>query len=269
MYEYTICEDTFSPASDRSDWSKLIYHAFEQWEEAAPDLITVTRISQGCTSDGGPISNDVPMTMIEAANNESNEVYMVDAGGWLFTEVRILRYNRFFFCITGFPGFSGAPACVISPRYGDYSKGAGMILDEGSVDVLVNVSRATSNSSRNWTLDIPGGDANVDDDDIIFNTCQPRPAATDPDKGFENYALMVHEAGHALGLSDYSDQKAFDTAVAHPSIPDAVMNYDWVAADHNYAKGSAEWSRVDDEPNCSPHPMDIMALHALYQTLNP
>ena len=60
-----------------------------------------------------------------------------------------------------------------------------------------------------------------------------------------------------------------DTAVAHPSIPNAVMNYDWDAADHNYAKGSAEWSRVDDEPNCSPHPMDIMALHALYQTLNP
>ena len=105
VYGYTICEDTFSPASDRSDWSKLIYHAFEQWEEAAPDLITVTRISQGCTSDGGPISNDVPMTMIEAANNESNEVYMVDAGGWFLPEIRILAHNKVLLLHNRLPGF--------------------------------------------------------------------------------------------------------------------------------------------------------------------
>ena len=265
-YEYTICEDTFSPASRRSDWSKLIYHAFEQWEEAAPDMVTTTRTFQSCTSGGEPIGNDRPMKMIEAANNGSNEVYMVDTDGWLLTELKIIAHNRFFFCITGFQDFPAALACVISPHYGDYlSEGAGKVLDKGSVDVLVNVSRATS------TLDIPGGDATVDDTDIVFNTCQPTPADPDPDEGFKNYALMVHEAGHALGLSDYTDQpvKFLDTAVAHPSVPDAVMNYDKAAADDNYAENSDEWNRVINEPNCSPHPFDIMAIHALYQTLNP
>ena len=37
---------------------------------------------------------------------------------------------------------------------------------------------------------------------------------------------------------------------AHPLITDTVMNY-------------------IGEPDCSPHPFDIMAIHALYQPLNP
>ena len=75
----------------------------------------------------------------------------------------------------------------------------------------------------------------------------------------------VHEAGHALGLSnvDYpiiSDQQSYE---APPTIPDAVMNYD--SRKHiRFPVGSGF-----SEPDCSPHPYDILALYALYQSADP
>ena len=68
---------------------------------------------------------------------------------------------------------------------------------------------------------------------------------------------MVHESGHALGLSNFSWRNPIGTSVAHPSIPDSVMNYD------------SEVPQISNEPDCSPHPFDIMAIEALYQTLRP
>ena len=38
---------------------------------------------------------------------------------------------------------------------------------------------------------------------------------------------------------------------SHPAVTDSVMNYDG----------------RKDEPDCSPHPLDIMAIYALYQTV--
>ena len=66
---------------------------------------------------------------------------------------------------------------------------------------------------------------------------------------------MVHEAGHALGLSEFSYEKPTSWKVAHSMVLESVMNYD----------GETEVP----EPDCSPHPLDIMAIYALYQTLRP
>ena len=71
---------------------------------------------------------------------------------------------------------------------------------------------------------------------------------------FRNYRHMVHEAGHALGLSNYHHLIPFASSAYHPSIPDSVMNYD-----HKVPQ-------ISNEPDCSPHPFDIMAIGALYQT---
>ena len=238
-YDYTVCRMTF-PSSQRSDWVDLINHAFKQWEEAAPDLVTVRRKYGSCTTDGEPISNETPLSIVRAMYNESNEVYMVNAGDWGIRTVAMLN-NRLFLCITD------AAACVISRRYTDVawlgpSIGA---LDDGSVDVLVNVSRSDSS----YELDVPGDGIIVDRNDTRFNTCTP--GKMPPDVDFMNYELMVHEAGHALGLSNFSYYAPIGSRVAHPSIPDAVMNY------------------YHNEPDCSPHPFDVMALEALYQTVRP
>ena len=61
--------------------------------------------------------------------------------------------------------------------------------------------------------------------------------------------------GHDLGLSDVSLPEVLSKdgqyVMAHPTIRGAVMNYD----------------KDGSESDCSPHPMDIMAIQALYQTV--
>lgn len=80
---------------------------------------------------------------------------------------------------------------------------------------------------------------------------------------------MLHEAGHALRSSGFSrwdlarvvggferlEEELYKRA--HPSIPDAAMNYD-----------KEVLSTCDKEPDCSPHPFDILAIWALYQTVD-
>ena len=244
-YEYAVCTHTFEPSGDQQGWSDLIDHAFEQWERAAPDAVTVSRVHGDCRSDDGRrIHKKHPMTVIRALYNESNEVYMVDASPlwmpWVFA------HNKLFFCITGATGRadSGAPACVISPRYGELAwldprNPEVRPLDSGSVDVLINVRRSTNDEG---TLDIPS--------DTSFNTC-------DGSGKFGNYELMVHESGHALGLAGFFHPLFASDRIAHPSIPDSVMNYD------------GDVAQIINEPDCSPHPFDIMAIEALYQTVNP
>ncbi len=110
-------------------------------------------------------------------------------------------------------------------------------------------------------------DCPYSDDDVRFNTCQPKPVDEDPDTGFSNYSLIVHEAGHALGLSGFSIldvwQKRQRYEMAHPTIPDVVLNYDYEVPANFDNNGDRR-----EEADCSPHPFDIMAIYALYQTVD-
>ena len=100
----------------------------------------------------------------------------------------------------------------------------------------------------NFGVDVP--------DTTYFNTCEPV-------AGTSAYQATLHEFGHALGTSgfEFSNIVGFLPGVtgfyeeAHPRVPGSVMNYDHKVAD------------VAKEPDCSPHPLDIMALWALYQTV--
>ena len=73
---------------------------------------------------------------------------------------------------------------------------------------------------------------------------------------------MAHEVGHALGLSGLSPfpfevvTERGRYVMAHPTIPDSVMNYD------------ARVRRDLAEPDCSPYPFDVMIIYALYQTVD-
>ena len=234
-------------------WTPLITHAFEQWEQAVPDRITVTHISGSCTvtfddNTVHAIDNNVPLTLVRALFNGSNEVYMVDTSDWRSRLLPFVAGNRLFACVQGVPIIRNGGACVISTRYTDSRPGI-FALDEGSVDVLVNARR------QRFDRDIPGGDVYVHTLDTRFNTCK---VGTADDNDFFNYETMVHEAGHALGLSGYNPVLWVSRLTAHPSIPDSVMNYN--------SEVSRETVPEDfDEPDCSPHPFDIMAIQALYQ----
>ena len=258
-YDYTVCSDTFDKPTtiydEGADWAGLINHAFEQWERAAPDLLTVTHVAGSCTVTRfgleHKIDNTSPFTLVWALHNGSNEVYMVDTSNWHGAIVPFISDNLLFLCI------EGSSACVISSHYFDVRRSAGRPLDDGSVDVLVNASR------RDGTDVAGGSDTVVDAEDIRFNTCQGTAL-----RSWANYELMVHEAGHALGLSNVTlsfRHRPLDLLppqpyeAAHPTIPDSVMNYD------SGVQGWAPWAPSTlNEPDCSPHPFDIMAIEALY-----
>ena len=108
-----------------------------------------------------------------------------------------------------------------------------------------------------------------------YNTCSPDipeppgfnalPYEHEPYKAYE---LALHEAGHALGISSFNYVDFVTTLggvsyhVAHPTIPDSAMNYD---DEVRHPRAGADFA----EPDCSPHPLDVMAIYALYQNALP
>ena len=144
------------------------------------------------------------------------------------------------------------------------------------VDIL---NRYGSQSDRQASNEIKSVDVNfrkgafalgpVMPSNVKFNTCIdggiPHPMDNDRrNDRFSVYATVVHEAGHALGLSsiNYPIFGNVPDEASHPTIPDAVMNYDSSAESIFPGWGALNASHV--EPDCSPHPFDVMAIFALY-----
>ena len=97
------------------------------------------------------------------------------------------------------------------------------------------------------------------------DTCNPdlNLGSSNPEAGYWAYHTAVHEAGHALGMSGINDfilRQRYHAA--HPTIPDSVMNYD-IPGDIRHPSVSDDFA----EPDCSPHPFDVMAMFALYQSV--
>lgn len=82
----------------------------------------------------------------------------------------------------------------------------------------------------------------VNRDDVSFNTC--------PAGGSNAYAVLVHEAGHMLGIRGPLTDTGDELAHRHPMIQGASM---MVAA-------------LEPVVGCSPHPFDVMVLYATYQS---
>ena len=179
---------------------------------------------------------------------------MVDTGAWYAWAVALDGFDPaspiesfpIFYCV-----YFSKTACVISTRYTDTSDFLPSLpfgnpfvdsirtLDEGSVDVLVHSNR------NNVSLALPSR--------VEFNTCLnssgDRNNNKNLDAGYDNYRLMVHEAGHAVGLSGFFITSFWSYEGAHPTIPDSAMGYD--KDEHTPA-----WARhlrgMYREPDCFP-----------------
>lgn len=287
-FEYHICKNSF-PLADRSTWVSIIDDAFKTWQDATDGFITMRKLSENCP----PASN---MEQFVKQDDERNEVRMLDpqegAGTWSFPEVKSDIFKGFCVprgpaCTTSFTGYTGighdhdVRRQILSALEDDYltpteflsiwadltarvRKASNVIQ---SADVTFNF-RDKGNPRFVATRDL-GRPNSVD-----FNTCTPERDGQDPDMGYKAFRLAVHEAGHALGLSNISLLQVWQPYhIAHPTIPDAAMNYDKESIhlydprlDDPKTKGINEgWKRR--EPDCSPHPFDVMAIHALYQTV--
>ena len=245
-YRYSICDGTF-PSAHRTGWKELISHAFEQWESST-GLVKMSPLNPvvGCQ-----VNDNIPLSIILSIYNERNEVLMVDHSDVILSLIipgqSLLEANPLVLCLIQ------AYACVISPAYWGNEGAQDELatqdeLANNSVDVLIYQNRV---QGENRTQDVPGSDRRPGGEDVRLNTCMD---PTNAGKDFRNYAVMVHEAGHTLGLSGFSSssilvENGLDND-AHPLIPGTVMNL-----------GDKETSRIQ---NCSPRPFDIMAIYALY-----
>ena len=78
--------------------------------------------------------------------------------------------------------------------------------------------------------------------EVKFNTCD------EPNYAYE---VLVHEAGHILGINPGGGYAGGTGVQSHVTTTESVMNYDHIVG---YA-----------EPDCAPYPRDILAITALYQ----
>ena len=271
-YRYRICEETF-PEGKRTKWVNLINHAFEQWETATDGLITVTRDTTAC-----PVRNrfiDIIRLWhgLPRVKSHINDVYMVNDS--LLSTAQAV-YTDFIGDVQGLCVFVTPSACAISRAYDP-------LRDPKASNQLSN---ATGSNSAVDILFRKGAfeDKSIDTpDSIVFNKCFPRGTITESYGGDSNtkdldahfaYTTALHEAGHALGTSGAMIWEiVLEDAQyrrAHPSIPDAVMNYDNKIVENfnpnfldSNGKKIGRWLRY--EHDCSPHPFDILAIYALYQ----
>ncbi len=97
--------------------------------------------------------------------------------------------------------------------------------------------------------------AQPDRGDVVFNKCEYQAP----------YSTLLQEAGHALGIRGGSSSD--DDFKGHPTIPGSVMNYDHRIKDAEDQHGIT-WTSFS-EPDCSPHPFDILAIFSAYQSMIP
>ena len=294
-FKYIICQSQFS-SSDWPSWQSIIENAFSQWQEATDGFMTVIRDqSRDCPQD--PQGDAERMRRFIFQDDQQSEVRMLDTATtsiWAFPEVKSDVFKGLCVpaaaaCITSFPGYSGIShdderRHELLTLLEDYDlhvtdkiraffklvpgdrKAENELL---SVDVTFNY-RSNRDSDGDGVNDARFRPGHLNQpNSVSFNTCldsSGNSASPNPDTGYYAYRVAVHEAGHALGLANITLnplQIAQPYHVAHPTIPDSAMNYD--------TDVPQEWARWVPsplvEPDCSPHPFDIMAIYALYQTV--
>ena len=272
-YAYRICTDTLPNVhpGEKDAWVALIEMALEQWEIATDGLVTATpeyvnvanKEYQECTDFDVWHHFFIGIYGSRPADDARSEIRVFDVNtAEALLASKEIASDPFKRCLLG------AVACVTS-RTG-YNRDDRVARNElEGVDISFNL-RKLEDRSPPYIPDYPT--------QIHFNKCSDSsgytqrnlrdPNNSDPPYDFYLFETAVHEAGHAFGLSNVTDEwryvvnsipwpdwfDPFDQATyvaSHPTVADSAMNYD---------------SKADVvEQDCSPHPFDVLAIFALYQ----
>ncbi len=269
-YSYRICKHTFPEAappdtdSTRDAWEKLIEHALEQWELATRGLVRMTYEGEctGYSEFSESIAAAVKRAVPSSGNGEEEERQIEEHVDEFLDNLNLMGLQGV--GVVHNPARSevlmlgGGTAALFA------EVGNGVIhwgcrgrmcappdIKHGTTDIVVMGNASYDGRPRNTLTeddlgDLPGDDTIPSEDDVRFNSCE---VASFGPKGNLVYEDIVHEGGHTLGIREGGGEGE----LAHHSSRghDSVMNYDF------------------REPDCSPHPLDIMAIYALYQTLKP
>ena len=289
-YAYRICVDTFSTIEERqNEWIALIEHALEQWELATDGLVKMDPVmdQSGNRAPCVRYQDDVDPVLArlyayeEGLLGEEIEINITTISEFINTlsyvgdfvkedreRNEIVMVNLDLQRITEFEGdelweFSsdlGLSDCVFTSSACAHTVFVGHDILGNHVLIPYVTTRVTTDillpsDYRNDSLVVPP---------VTFNTC----SGTYSDA----YEKLVHEGGHALGIGSGDwFQKDLDPNTVeayledHPPLVDSVMNYDQDSKALLVVYETIEKFR---EPDCSPHPMDIMAIFALYQTFD-
>ena len=240
-YSYVFCEQTF-PSGREMAWKKFINHAFSQWELVTNDLVTLdllevdadgnelgcvdysmfveiirTKVKNFETDTGLPggrpptdeqiaahalhlLSNlheagidqsDVLSTMTEDAM--LSEVFMIDDSPNVLVRVGVFpevseKVGH------GWCRYACAPATV-------------QFRLDGSQVITTDIKLRRS-EFEGISLDVPGPDDTADEGEVPFNSCRSGGVANE-------YGVLVHEAGHALGIREAND--GIEQILHHPN----------------------------------------------------
>ena len=289
-YAYRICADTFaSDETKQNEWIALIEHALEQWELASDGLVMMDHaldengnrapcvnyagvMNAVLAQVGSILAEQIEMGEEEMVNlsdlrefffnlnitgfsseedKKRNEIIMVDLDLQRLTEFKGDELWEFsdYLSLSGciFEGEACAQTDATGVRILGIDIIVPIVIESSTTDILIRSDRRSNN------LSIPS---------VSFNMCSG--------PNIEVYEDLVHEAGHALGISDgefFQSERLKDYIENHPPLVDSVMNYNKVIDSLLLTAPGIE-KKDFDEPDCSPHPMDIMAIYVLYQTVD-
>ena len=279
-YTYKICTTTFDPGNRTEAWIDLIDRAYKVWQDAVTtDLFEIRRDGNPCQDyhtiatkivdhHAGLASQStytkqrlieltqdfihttinsevVDLIGIDESENEIKLVNDVDGaeayldGAGLFPEMAKTIGHRTDCWYTSKTNLAGVVEwernnetlmCTSTVHQVDDSNGAESEQHRSS-DIFISRRHFASKP-----LLEPESDA-------MFNACGN--AGDDRNSAFQSF---LHEAGHALGI-----------AGTHPGLSGDPE------PGHSESNVASVVNKVL-EPDCAPHPADIMALYALYQT---
>ena len=278
-FTYRICAATFALDNRLDSWTSLINAAFDEWQAAVTsNLLSIKEISDPCT-DYHTIASDIldhylilkmnpvfsgythddlvdlvehfidtaigqrvlRLRFDDLATNEIkmfNDVYGVE--GYLkeqevFAEIASAIGHRtkcWYERVGNAWVFRDNVLMCHAPSGGTAELGDGSVEQVASDDIFIRRSKFMSDPLLR------------PESDSMFNLCGN--AADNPNSAFKSF---LHEAGHALGIGGNHAGFSEDSKGGHsePNVASVV-------------------NARSNEADCAPHPADIMALYALYQT---